>query len=251
MRMTEAEWRKCEDVEAMLSFLFKSTTRKRHLFACACCRRIWVLLTDERSRAAVQLAEERFADNRSLKRSQMSEARAAAEAAAREARTAAARFAAFGALEALGAGECGGSHIELTNWCAAAAAADVPPGPLSFAPQTVPVPRHSATQAEWIEGNADIYARERVAQAALVRDVWGPLPFRSIAIDPAWRAWNDGTIPNLASVIYRDRRFEDLPVLGDALEEAGCADADLLTHCRADGEHVRGCWVVDLLLERI
>ena len=44
------------------------------------------------------------------------------------------------------------------------------------------------------------------------------------------------------------RRFEDLPILADALEEAGCANQDLLAHCRHSGEHVRGCWAVDLLL---
>ena len=53
---------------------------------------------------------------------------------------------------------------------------------------------------------------------------------------------------NLAQAIYEERRFGDLPVLADALEEAGCTDADILSHCRGPGPHVRGCWVVDLLL---
>jgi hypothetical protein len=52
----------------------------------------------------------------------------------------------------------------------------------------------------------------------------------------------------MAQAIYEGRRFADLPVLADALEDAGCADAALLGHCRGPGEHVRGCWVVDLLL---
>ncbi len=39
-----------------------------------------------------------------------------------------------------------------------------------------------------------------------------------------------------------------MPVLADALEDAGCADADILAHCRGHGPHVRGCWVVDLVL---
>ena len=60
--------------------------------------------------------------------------------------------------------------------------------------------------------------------------------------------WNDGTVRKLAQAIYDDRRFADLPILADALEEAGCADAAILAHCRGGGEYVRGCWVVDLLL---
>jgi hypothetical protein len=52
----------------------------------------------------------------------------------------------------------------------------------------------------------------------------------------------------MAQAIYNDRRFSDLPILADALEEAGCTDPDILTHCRGPGPHVRGCWVIDLLL---
>jgi hypothetical protein len=82
----------------------------------------------------------------------------------------------------------------------------------------------------------------------LMRELFGVLPFRAIPLNPAWLAWNDGTIPKLAQAIYDDRVFDRLPVLADALEEAGCDNADILDHCRQPGEHVRGCWVVDLLL---
>ena len=76
-----------------------------------------------------------------------------------------------------------------------------------------------------------------------------PNPFRPPpAVDPSWLAWNDGTVAKLAAAIYDGRRFADLPILADALEDAGCADAVILAHCRGPGEHVRGCWVVDLLL---
>jgi hypothetical protein len=54
----------------------------------------------------------------------------------------------------------------------------------------------------------------------------------------------------LAQVIYDERRFADLPILADALEEAGCTNTDILDHCRLPGEHVRGCWVVDLILRK-
>jgi hypothetical protein len=68
--------------------------------------------------------------------------------------------------------------------------------------------------------------------------------------DPAqgWLAWNGGTILKVAQAIYDDRRFEDMPILADALEEAGCTNEGILSHCRGSGEHVRGCWVVDLIL---
>jgi hypothetical protein len=80
-----------------------------------------------------------------------------------------------------------------------------------------------------------------------IRDIFGN-PFRPVAVDPDWLTWNGGTVPKLAQAIYDQRRFQDLPILADALEEAGCTNADILNHCRQPGEHVRGCWVVDLVL---
>jgi hypothetical protein len=66
--------------------------------------------------------------------------------------------------------------------------------------------------------------------------------------DPAWLAWNGGTVRTLARAVHDDNAFERLPVLADALEDAGCSDADLLGHLREPGPHVRGCWAVGLLL---
>ena len=72
--------------------------------------------------------------------------------------------------------------------------------------------------------------------------------FRPVAVDPCWLFWNDATVPRIAQRIYDERDFAAMPILGDAFEDAGCADAVILDHCRQPGEHVRGCWVVDLLL---
>ena len=83
--------------------------------------------------------------------------------------------------------------------------------------------------------------------AALVREVFGN-PFRPVALDLSWLAWNDGAVRKLAQAIYDGRAFGRLPLLADALEDAGCADAAILAHCRGGGEHVRGCWVIDWLL---
>jgi hypothetical protein len=88
---------------------------------------------------------------------------------------------------------------------------------------------------------------EAKGQAALVRDIFGN-PFRPVAVRAAWLGWNDGTIRETAQAIYDARAFDRLALLADALEEAGCADAAILSHCRSGGEHVRGCWVVDLML---
>src|SRR5262249_27365406 len=86
---------------------------------------------------------------------------------------------------------------------------------------------------------------ERSAQCSLLRDIFGPLPFHPVTLNPAWRTSN---VTALAQSIYDDRAFDRLPILADALEDAGCDNADILNHCRQPGEHVRGCWVVDLVL---
>jgi hypothetical protein len=83
--------------------------------------------------------------------------------------------------------------------------------------------------------------------ANLLRCVFGN-PFRSVAVEASWLRWNAATVPRVAQAIYHERHFDQLPILADALEEAGCTDGDILAHCRQDQEHARGCWVVDLLL---
>jgi hypothetical protein len=83
--------------------------------------------------------------------------------------------------------------------------------------------------------------------ADCLRDIYGGW-FYLVTVDPAWLRWNFDTVPAIARHIYEERAYHDLPILADALEDAGCMNADMLTHCRQPGEHVRGCWVVDLLL---
>jgi hypothetical protein len=79
-----------------------------------------------------------------------------------------------------------------------------------------------------------------------VRDIMGN-PFRNPVLDPSWLLKNDLTAWVLAEALDHERRVTDLPILADALEDAGCSDQDVLNHCRSGGEHVRGCWVVDLV----
>ncbi|OAI53023.1 hypothetical protein AYO44_16370 [Planctomycetaceae bacterium SCGC AG-212-F19] len=92
------------------------------------------------------------------------------------------------------------------------------------------------------DGGVDTSIRREIAN--LVRDIFGN-PFRPVTIEPAWRT---STVTSLAQGIYDQRAFDRLPILADALEDAGCSNANVLNHCRGGGEHVRGCWVVDLVL---
>jgi hypothetical protein len=100
--------------------------------------------------------------------------------------------------------------------------------------------------------------QERKSQCDRIRDIFGN-PFRPRpAFDSSWQSWNDGIIPKLAQAIYDERELpagtldgSRLLILADALEEAGCTNADILDHCRRQGEHVRGCWVINLLLGKM
>jgi len=76
-------------------------------------------------------------------------------------------------------------------------------------------------------------------------------PAALVRVDPAWLAWNDRTIPRLAQAIDEERAWDRLPVLADALEDAGCSDDRLLEHLRASSPHTHGCWVLDALLARV
>ena len=86
--------------------------------------------------------------------------------------------------------------------------------------------------------------KERPANAILLRDIFGN-PFRTVAFSPEWRT---DTAMSLAKQMYDSRDFSAMPILADALQDAGCDNDDILTHCRGEGPHVRGCWVVDLVL---
>jgi hypothetical protein len=221
--------------------------RRLRLFACACVRRMWHLLTDPRSRKAVEVSEA-YADG--LTRLQeLMVARAEAEAAvnstkakAKEgpktaraqkepvqaepllAQTEAARAACWSADRAVG--EAAREAAYLTRRAAALAAGTAVPA-FPYRPE-----------AE----NA-----ETGFQVAAIRDIFY-IPFRTPYPQHAWRMWSKDCVVRKVQAIYDERRFQDLPLLADALEEAGCDNAELLNHCRQPGEHVRGCWVVDALL---
>ncbi|QEL19957.1 hypothetical protein [Limnoglobus roseus] len=94
-----------------------------------------------------------------------------------------------------------------------------------------------------IDGRIISYFRWVVCET--LRDVVGAPIFRPITFSPAWLTH---TAVGLAQAMYATREFGAMPTLADALQNAGCEDADILAHCRGDGPHVRGCWVIDGVL---
>jgi hypothetical protein len=221
--MTEAEWLACTDPMPMLEFLrSKASDRKLRLFGVACCRRIWHLLRDERSRKTVEVAE-RFAEGTATE-----EELTQAENDANDVWN-----------------ELAYAEGDVTD--AETDASDAACGSACYAEGAIGAAGSASHSAVYALSYAGQQAVEQEGQCRLLRDLFGN-PFRPVAVDPSWLTWNDGTVVKLAQAIYDQRRFTDLPILADALEEAGCTDADILAHCRSEGPHVRGCWVVDLIL---
>ncbi|WP_149115354.1 hypothetical protein [Limnoglobus roseus] len=87
-------------------------------------------------------------------------------------------------------------------------------------------------------------AVESAVQANLLRDIFGN-PFRPVAFEAGWRT---GTVLGLAEGVYEERAWDRLPILADALEDAGCESEEILGHLRGEGPHARGCWALDLVL---
>src|SRR5262249_53135745 len=90
----------------------------------------------------------------------------------------------------------------------------------------------------------NVWAREEAIQSDSLRDIFGNA-FQRFKSKPGWLTSN---VISLVIGIYTDGTFDRLPIVADALEESGCTDAEILSHCRSEGPHVRGCWVVDLIL---
>jgi hypothetical protein len=223
--MTEPEWLACTDPREALEFLRgKASERKLRLFACRCYRRFhehFVEDPDGHGLFAVETAEA-YADGL-VTPADLAEVR-----------------------EEIVPGlwdQCSSAVVrqEIADCATTVPLGDVTPAAVAF--------------VFWVESNLldeeieDVVGREHAAMCDVLRDLLGN-PFRPVSLDPAWLAWNDDTIPKLAQAIYEERAFDRLPVLADALEEAGCTDAQLLGHLRGPGPHCRGCWALDLLMGR-
>lgn len=241
--MTEETWLLGNDPQVMLRGPEEWTIlseRKCRLFAVACCRRISHLLTDERIRTCLDIAE-RFADGRSTVEDLNDAVEGLDEIVAEQDmeqkrqyggdEMLRAQIAAISAVSWLMSGE--DLRGPMTDAVSEELVGPEFLGPALGASHAVEVCR------------PDALALEREQQAHLLRDIFGTLPFRPITLSPLLLT---RTVIQLAQTIYDERRFTDMPVLADALEEAGCDNAEVLTHCRSGDGHVRGCWVVDLVL---
>ncbi len=102
-------------------------------------------------------------------------------------------------------------------------------------------------QSEAVNENSRVV--EYAEMCRVLRCIFGS-PFHTVTLDLSWLTWHGGLLVSMARQMYDSRDFSDMPVLADALEESGCQDQDILGHCRSGVEHVRGCWVVDLILGR-
>lgn len=214
--MTENEWLTCDDPRPLLLFLQnKASDRKLRLFAVACCRAIWDLLPSEECREKVEVAE-MFADGRvaqyALDRTYKNGYPIGKGLSIDEWRKGYASFACFKAAEK-------------NAWEAAT---------------------HSLSDSTHARSYPE-HGRYGLSQVVRIHCIFGN-PFRPINKSPAWLAWNDGTVRKVAQSIYEERAFDRMPILVDALEDAGCDNADILNHCRSNSPHVKGCWVVDALL---
>jgi hypothetical protein len=214
--MTEADWLECADPTLMLrrSSAWRSP-RKSRLFAVACCGRVGKLMTRDGSRAVA--TAELFADG------------------------------AISQNELQRACEAVWYPWRRSRQCAADAARET----------SDPTAYHTATDAAlwavdaaiaagWRADENRVRRNEQTAQADLIRDIFGN-PFCGLILDSSWLT---STAVSLAEGIYADRAFDRLPILADALQDAGCEDEQVLAHCRGPGPHVRGCWVVDLVTGR-
>src|SRR5262245_30406398 len=255
--MDEAEWLACTDPMPMLRFIgHQATDRKLRLFACACCRRAWHLIP-EADRAAVEISEQ-LAD-RMLSEEEFTRVtpfipqyHLRGSRPDRDSAVGCAAWAAWYAAAAPGdAGEHAGYTAQGTSEGLAREAGS-------------PHDQQLIRESEW------------ATQAGMLRCIFGPIPFRLVFADPRWRT---AAVMGLVRTIYNDRELDLLPILADALEDAGCDSEEdcqicvggvrmsswevcqcetcggagrfpnpLLAHLRGPGPHVRGCWVVDLLL---
>ena len=223
--MTESEWLTYPHPNWLLaaarsiaSLQSPRGRRKFRLFACACCRQIDRLFRIPAAHKALEAAEQ-FADGLIDK---------AALAAIRKQwkrEMSAGRDHAMWAVTVL---------LDVESFAAASAVCDPAAQARAYA----------ATNGVDGPECAAALDKARLAQCDLIRDIFGN-PFRPVMLDPRWLS---STVLDLARTIYDDRVFERMPILGDALMDAGCDSEEIIKHCQGPGPHVRGCWVVDLIL---
>jgi hypothetical protein len=240
--MTEADWLTWASPTPMLQMLDhrgKPSRRKLRLFAVACCRRVQQLISNLQSLKHLSFVDmlddtlavaEKFAEGKATKRE--------------------AKIASTNALS-----------LEFENRVSLTMLAVIAAG--YAASEEAPDSPETRWDAHFDEREDDFYSwaaasasyanrasrrppplRHRVFQERVLRDIFGN-PFRPVTLGQFRLT---PTAKQLAEAIYNERAFDRMPILADALEEAGCTNADILAHCRQPGPHARGCWVIDALL---
>jgi hypothetical protein len=257
--MTESDWLHATDPQPMLDFLAgrgNASKRKLRLFAVACCR---LLLRKVRAHHfwaehAVGVAE-RFADG-AASAAELAEAYGPAPA---DWRSRIGSETGDFPLDAVGAVKRSNGTAGHACWNAAES---------EFGPEVADccalnaawaVAEHEAVPPDDNTLSPAFRARlacEQSVQCDRLRDIFGPAAFRPLpTLDPGWLAWKEGAVLRLAEAAYEERCTPEgmldalrLAILADALEDAGCADAELLGHLHGSGPHVRGCWALDVVL---
>jgi hypothetical protein len=246
--MTETEWDACADPEPMIGFLgtrlrlgsietVSPVGRKLRLFSVGCCRHVEHALTDPRSLHALNVFE-RYVDRAATEVERQEILDSAAEVNETARRSDGHHIAAQAVYEAI----FDVVSDEFKN--ARVVAMDI-----ARAAKVV-----AYELQDDVSAGSNAQQAEREYQAELVREMFGN-PFRPVTFDPAWHT---SDVMLLANGIYAERAFDRMPILADALQDAGCDSADnplpprggnLLDHLRdPNATHVRGCWALDLVL---
>ena len=229
--MTDEEWLASTDPRPMVEFLADvASDRKLRLLAVACCNRIWEMLPAARKNQNTAL--ESYADGMVTRSEYQAAAQVAYEEADAEDR----------------------DLMDVSSFAAASVGISDPPTASSVtvsmdaAATAVAIAAAEKEQESQYDATYDtILTQERRAQIGLVLDIFGN-PFRPVTLD---RRWLSSTVLDLARTIYDQRTFENMPILADGLMDAGCDSDEIIQHCQGTGPHVRGCWVVDLLLGKV
>jgi hypothetical protein len=239
--MTEGDWLAGSDPSPMLTWLNErdASARKFRLFTCAAARSLWHLMTWELARETV-IAAERFAD------AELTDAQRRACAEALRA-TYPPRMTPDNPVSAEYLTGMIAFYCAWSNSVTPMAGLHLNRHGSETVVRWGPFARVLAATGLWDHATGHPIAVAEVShQCRMVRDIFGN-PFRPVAVDPAWLT---ATVLALAQGICADRAFDRLPILADALEDAGCDNEQLLEHCRGSGPHVRGCWAVDLILSK-
>jgi hypothetical protein len=240
--VTEAEWWAATDRDQVVNWLFfdaRGTERKFRLYMVACCAPILPLLDDPAYSRCLTVTE-RCADGRATPEKWL-----AVSEEGRRKYESAVKIGGSGIIDVVNVARLTcleiGYEAELHRDRETYLTEDSAPIPLWISWRVDAANGPRLQRPDW---PAPI-PTESARQIRLLHEIFGPLPFRDVVIAPEWLT---SDVAALAWCTYDEKAFDRLPILADALQDAGCDNDEILTHLRSDGPHVRGCWVLDLIL---